>query len=678
MRWNDAIVAHFFRAENAGRSVVLYVTPDVISRLADALGLIPTSLVTSVIEGPPWTTRVGICQKAFQAYRAWRSRRLTVPPYVAYLAVFVLAAGIEGDFAPQAYYARLRSLLRLSPGGTIPSFSKMSHLWDDLETWSQYDRLGSLGVFKATIAGNQFHIGLPIAQTILSEKERAVLPALFAEAALAPSSPPPDEELARIVGALGKSLFRPKTRALLSSPDQESYRVLLSAIAEELESWSGETPASDQHAEDGAPVTCATLRLSLQIRTLSREVSIALRCSSANDLPDDGLRFDASALTSLHCRQDIPGWSSPIQLQGGTAYDATDVNWRQDWCIEDLENNWRVRFRGAPARIFVDASVEGLPDYIEVYQVPRARPFLLMYDSSLSSLLSRWFAEECDDVDDLLITKGLRPGWSLVSIGNVRDDTMVRKALPLLSLGGTLRIRFRGGLRSSPGNAFFSFARPLIVVDGASDALTVHCDSVRLNPEFDGTFVIPAEVPENSRITVVAVDGDRISRLSLFLAGSLAFAQSVLPSRSFDRFGSEVAGTGSNTESVCGASVLGWSRPRGQFQISPLSCPEVATVRDAFLVGDGPGQVSRWPTEPIPKTWTPTWILVRKPQMRAIYCAVSEGVPPQPVFEETAKQRRLWRQLIWTRRKRIEPPPSVATRRLWRVLVTRARDVSTR
>jgi hypothetical protein len=678
LRWNDAIVAHFFRVENAGRSVFLYITAGVVARLAREAGLSAPSLVGSLNEGPPWVSRAGICQKAFQAYRDWRSRGLTVPPYVAYLAVFVLAAGIEGDFATHAYYARLRSLLGLPPGGTISSFSKMSFLWDDLETWSQYDNLGSLGVFKATIAGNQFHVGLPIAQTILSEKERASLPALFAEAALEPSSPPPDEELARIVQLLGRHSLRPKTRALLSAPDQESYRVLLSAIADELESWSGEAPVSGEPAEDDTPITSATLRLSLQHRTLGREVSIALRCSAATDLPDEGLIFNSPGSSSLRCRQDIPGWSSPLEQEDGVAFNAAEVNWKQDWRIEDTEHGWRVRLRGAPARIFVDASAEGLPNYIEVYQVPRSRPFLLMHDASVSALLASWFAKECDGVTELLIAKGLRAGWNLVSIASARDDTLVRKSLPLLSLTGTLRIRFRGGVKSYPGNSFFAFARPSVVIDGGSDALRVECDSVQLAPTRDGTFALPAAAPVNSRITIIATDGSRVSRQSLFLADALTLGQSRRPYKYFDRLGQEVADPASSATSVAGSTVFGQPLPTNGFRISPLSCPEFSSVRDAYLLGDGPGQVSRWPSEPLPESWNPTWIIARKPQMRAIYCAASRSSPAQPPAEVTTQKRRLWKEVVWTRRKRINPPANAVARKLWNALVLRARDAPIR
>ena len=79
------------------------------------------------------------------------------PPYVIYLGLFVLAAGLEGDFAPHAYYPRLRMLLGDPPAtGGLPSFDRMCVLWEDLESWSVRDRRGELGVFQTRIHGGCF------------------------------------------------------------------------------------------------------------------------------------------------------------------------------------------------------------------------------------------------------------------------------------------------------------------------------------------------------------------------------------------------------------------------------------------------------------------------------------------------------------------------------------------
>ena len=111
--WNDRITAHFFRPEHEGLRIFLYVTPDVLGEIAGSDAAVD-DFVTAVKSGPPGTTRQGLCQRALQTFEQWRNRGGAFPPYVGYLALFVLAAGIEGDFAPHAYYPRLRQLSRSS------------------------------------------------------------------------------------------------------------------------------------------------------------------------------------------------------------------------------------------------------------------------------------------------------------------------------------------------------------------------------------------------------------------------------------------------------------------------------------------------------------------------------------------------------------------------------------
>lgn len=183
LSWNDLIASCFFRPEMGGRTVHLYVTEELIADLGQSNGADFQDFIEAIKIGPPWVTRQGLCQKALQSMRNWRQRRLFYPPYIGYLALFVLAAGREGDFATHAYYPRLRTLIGEEPStGQYPSFSQMRELWDDLEHWSNEDKSGELGIFNSNIAGKRIHIGLPIIQTFLTEQELKALPAIFAEA----------------------------------------------------------------------------------------------------------------------------------------------------------------------------------------------------------------------------------------------------------------------------------------------------------------------------------------------------------------------------------------------------------------------------------------------------------------------------------------------------------------
>src|SRR5947207_734590 len=139
--WNDQLAARFFTPESRDSRVYLFVTNDVIREVGRPAKVAVADFVAAVKRGPNWVSGGNICARAEQCLEGWRKRKLPYPPYVGYLSFFVLAAGIRGDFAKHAYYPRLRQLLGEAPtAGTYPGFSKMRHLWDDLENWTQVDR----------------------------------------------------------------------------------------------------------------------------------------------------------------------------------------------------------------------------------------------------------------------------------------------------------------------------------------------------------------------------------------------------------------------------------------------------------------------------------------------------------------------------------------------------------
>ena len=181
--WNDLIAAHFFHRDMAGKNVYLYVTQELISDLGQDKGKGFVDFIDAVKTGFRLKQKSeGICKDAL-----WSMRQKIglYPSYIGYLALFVLAAGIEGDFDPKSYYPRLRKLLNEPIAtGTYPDFSEIWQLWQDLERWANQEKSGELGIFICRSIGKQKHIGLPLAQTLLSEEERRLLPSIFASAYL--------------------------------------------------------------------------------------------------------------------------------------------------------------------------------------------------------------------------------------------------------------------------------------------------------------------------------------------------------------------------------------------------------------------------------------------------------------------------------------------------------------
>jgi hypothetical protein len=173
--WNDALASRFFRPEAVGKPVYLQVTDEVLAAVGSEIQAAPPDFVAAILRGPEWVTRDSLCQRALQAMRGWRARGAEFPPYVAYLAAFVLAAGLDGEYAAHAYYPRLHDLLGTPSEHMPPSFDRIWELWLDLEAWSMRDRHGELGLFTARSVGGFIHVGYPLSQAILTEHEWDVL-----------------------------------------------------------------------------------------------------------------------------------------------------------------------------------------------------------------------------------------------------------------------------------------------------------------------------------------------------------------------------------------------------------------------------------------------------------------------------------------------------------------------
>lgn len=674
--WNDRLAALFFRPEMAGRSVHLYATTELVSGLG--IGTLDDFL-KAVKVGPSWVPhRMGICQKAYRTFKNWRRKELLYPPYIAYLGLFVLAAGLEGDFAPYAYYPRLRTLIGEPPGSTVPSFHRMLDLWDDLERWSNHDKRGELGVFNIHIAGSWIHVGLPIAQTILTERERKSLPLIFAEARLDPASPPSDIELARLLQEHGAEYLRPRTLHLLASQSNEAdlHEVLLETIKEELSDWDGSIDVAS--SERGAPgrSTFGNLRLCLSLDRVAGRIKVTLRCSLSRDYPDDGLFLKSRQFPEvLACEEFLPGWSSTLQLHtSGIEIDASKYSWKSGLELEEERLGWRFRLPASPIRIFVSGAREGLPGLIEIRQLPRSQPFYILAHEECSRHLQAWGESGCKEFKELGINEGLPPNWHCFTAAEALDDEPIRKIYPVLSFASIVRLLLRHGIRSSQGNSFFRFAAPEIILEGGTGAEMVLCEGhERTCSSETGTYSLPEDLQSDRKLAVQVKRGDDIlKQRSLYLVDDFN-SHWIEPTRFFGRFGELLIDQDLAAEGIAGAYAKDVPATEYRFEPNPLAFDSDEVV----FLGRVPGQIALYPLEALPATWTPIWAVpLRKQRTRAIFCGTSINTA-RPVDDSTCDKRKLkrWKEVLWHWRKRIVPPPEPSLRSLWRQFQEIARHV---
>ena len=660
LAWNNALAKWFFHPGVGGTPVYFFVTEGVITAVGRTIGEGVQDFLLAVRAGPPGTTRSGHCQRALQVAEGWRDFGSEYPPYVAYLALFVLAGGHEGNYAPQAYYPRLWTLLGEDRSDTLPSFGRMFELWDDLEQWSIRDRGGELGVFKARIVGGKIHVGLPLAQTILTEAERAALPRVFSDAELDPGRAATSHELRRALVIYGRAYLRPATMRALEHRSEAFEEALLDAVAEDFSEWDGSAPTTN--GGSGACRVFAGLRLCLAVDRVAGTIRASLRVFSRGEYPGDPVKFTRLTSEALECAEYYDGWSTPLRLPGsGFDYEPDRVAWTSGLAGSDERVGWRVRLESARVRVFVEGKSSMLPGLVEVLELPRDTPFYIAFADTAGSL-GEWLESDCDGWTPIHIEAGFPSGWTFGKVARASSDRGISDVRPRLGFTDLLSMRLVGGIRASGGNTYLSFAPPRLVIHGASAAHQVRVADRGVKPSSDSppTYKLPDDLPTDSRIGIEVLDGDQVvRRSSLYLVSGVPwrFEQSPL---TVDMFGDQA-----KDGIVCGA--VATEPLEGHFPQDLLRTPGLGSPKGrVYFVGRRYGEIAVWPDEPTPR-WQAVWAVPFGRRGRAIFCGSSlADADPLPEWVGGRSRGKLWHDLLWRRRRQITPPRSREQKSLWR------------
>lgn len=660
--WNDVLANHFFNSSNIGRQVFLFVTPDLIAELGSRIGLGAETFKSSVAGNDP--AQIAIRALNLCGEGRWRNTRQEVPQYIAYLSFFVLAAGTdEEDFAPHNYHSRLRRMLDLPGRGAVAGFNRLgSEVWHDLEVWSTQDMDGRLGTFILRRYGDQEHIGIPRAQTLLAQEELDDLPRMFALAGLDPTAEPSEQALVRALDG-GTSNLRLRTRRVLEKPRTDVLKAaLVEVVRDELDGWDGTIPDAD-----GATGTVyGSLRLCLSINEGAQSGVSSLRCSLRQDYPDSSLTLQSSTGDEFTCEELSAPWSTRLRTESGP-WSPADLNWNQSLDLTEADFRWRLHMRGSPVRIFESGETEQLPDWIEVFRLDREKVLLLAYSPQVAATIEAWGRHACEIFQGIQVSGALPSEWRIARLQGIRDDSTIRFLSLSLAFSGQVALRLVGGLKTGHGKRYFAFAPPVAYVEGGDGTESVVAAGLDAIPTSAGVFPLPAGLPIGDRFDIeLIVNGIAMARQSIVLMGD---AEWTSPATFFrvDRFGNAAApGDPGFSGALCDPELVELSSGYSP----PLALP---VAGKAVLIGRIPGQVADWPADELPQTWTPVWAIGpsgRRKHKTLTFCGpgLDESAPLRLAKGGTYSNRAVkrWRAEVWVNRHRIEPPSSGRLAALWK------------
>jgi hypothetical protein len=669
-QWNLKIAQYFFNTEKAGCTVSLYVTEELINSLGISEKVDYQDFIKA-IRNSVGMTKNGICQKAVQTMENWKSRygRQGYPPYIAYLAVFVLASGTEDDFSHNAYYPRLRKLLRENPNSKpYPDFEHMQKLWRDLEKWANVDKSGELGFFNINNTGRLVHVGIPISQTLLTERELKVLPSIFAKAGLEAIYFPSEKYIALLLVKHGRSYLRKRTLDMLetTSENKELHCALIEKIVDELRAWDGTVGIlSEQRIDlERSTQVYVVLKLCCKLDLIAKYATFTLRCTTKHEFPEDGLKLCLNN-NNYSCYEHGNTWSSLIRLvASGRNIDASQLDWCQDVQMKSPDKKWNFRLSASPIRIFIEGKNIGLPGLVEVGQMPKGSSFYLLVHRECHTLIELWGVSSCEGFENLSYIEGLPKGWKLFKVAVAINDEIVRDKYSILSFSNIIRLDLQGGIRIDKGNYFFKFAPPKLILQGADESIKLYCNGKFLENQLGvgGIYELPLDIQVNTKIEIEARNGkDIIKHLSLFLVEDFSFQTSAKIPK-LNKFGLIHINQDENYSGVIGAFVDGINCDAFDFN----TLLPVQGKQHIIFMGKEPGQVVSYPQESIPLDWYPVWAIAKgKLFDKAMFCGTSlKESEPSLLICKNKEKLILWKKILLDKRT-LPPIEDIRMQKLW-------------
>ena len=672
LEWNNKIAEHFFNPDKSGIRVWFSVERDLIEKIAQENNTNFEDFIKAVKQGPDWVTRnqQKVCIKARDTFKDWEKRVLEYPPYIAYLALFVLAVnhGDSEDFSENNYYGRLRDILNESPStGQYPSFEKMPELWDNLAKWSSEDKVSQWGEFYHDIYGKHFHVGIPYYQVVLTTEDRNNLSEIFWKMGWDSDSNPTEEEILKAFKN-NKNLLSKRTANRIERGKSDFLSVLVDRILEELREYNEEINVEEGRESEKR----GSIDLCLEIDEIAEQINLSFRCRRKTGLPEEEF-----TLTSQNTEWEVP-FSLP-NISGKIKN--FNIDWEKD--LSAKNGKYSFHYSGQKYKVFIPA--KDVSGWISSQRYTPSKLFYLAVHKSLFDKVKRWGEKECNEYQ-VLEYSGLPNNWHLFKIKGVNKDS-IKKDIPSLAIDQKPRIKFEGGIRLSKGNRFFSFAPPKITITGGTEQTSKLFYSTHNDIEYkasvfidqdENSFPLPKDIPCEEWVTVSDKQSKQEEakvKIELFLTENrLKKFSDYSAELTLDYFGEFKKKQVSNedlTEEKYLQGADGFNMKSNEnYQRFPdiLLNPKEKT----YLIGEIPGQIVVWPDKPLPNSWVPIWLIQFKNHKKAVASWLGNRFSHTKQLQNFSKEEKaLWKDIIWHKRKRIK----TEKQKKWKEFSCRAKNV---
>ena len=440
-----------------------------------------------------------------------------------------------------------------------------------------------------------------------------------------------------------------------------------------------EASLKDERGVQGALRLCARLDL------VAGASSFTLRATMNRDFPDAELILkEPDSGETFLCEGDVLHWSTPLRYtESGARADGARFDWGAGVEMRDERLGWRFRLHGRPIRLFRSGEEERLPGLVEVSRLLPSVPFVIAARRDCWQTLEAWGETCCDGFKRLRMLRGVPDCWGLYSAAAAHSDEPVRSEFPSLAFSDTVRLLLRGGLHTGAGSVYFHFSLPIVLMDGGAGYETVRCNTIEIQSD-GGIYHLPQNLPIGKPICLEAIRAGRVLQRRWFTISDDFDWQWNAPIRFFNRLGSPIHAEQEHPVGVVGAALHGIP-PATHFINPPESCFEQRPARGTrcrwsrvFFVGSIPGQIVSWPRESLPTEWAPMWAIPMKRRGRIHFCSANPGsveTAGANAASYRAERVRLWKRIVYHRRRKVAPPSTANLRRLWRQFSEEARRV---